>query len=180
MAHLPIQIVDENDKPIGQADMPEAHKKGLIHRIVRVMVENHKGEILVQKRSPKMRRWPNCWDNSAAGHVDVGEDYLTAAKRELAEELGIDNVELQEIDTYFTDVKLADDVILKRFNRLYKIKVDDTPKNLQADEVTEVKWMTVDEAKKLVKASPDSVTDGLQDVLERYYWNENHGYKAAG
>jgi len=32
---------------------------------------------------------PNCWDSSAAGHVDAGEDYLACAIRELEEELGI-------------------------------------------------------------------------------------------
>jgi len=32
---------------------------------------------------------PGYWDTSSAGHVDSGEDYLTAANRELQEELGI-------------------------------------------------------------------------------------------
>jgi 16S rRNA (adenine1518-N6/adenine1519-N6)-dimethyltransferase len=32
---------------------------------------------------------PERWDSSAAGHVDAGEDYLTAAVREIGEELGI-------------------------------------------------------------------------------------------
>ena len=30
------------------------------------------------------------WDSSAAGHVNAGEDYNSAAQRELKEELGID------------------------------------------------------------------------------------------
>lgn len=168
MTHPPIQIVDENDNPVGQSDMFEAHEKGLIHRVVRIMVENEKGEVLLQKRSPKMKRWPNCWDNSAAGHVDVGEDYLTAAKRELSEELGISNVTLEEVDTYFTDIKLGD-ATLKRFNRLYKVKIDYTPHKLQASEVTEVKWLSLDEVKKLIEQEPELVTDGLHDVIKNYY-----------
>lgn len=168
MSQLPIQIVDKDDKPISQAPMLEAQQKGLIHRIVRIMVEDGKGNILLQKRSSTMLRWPNCWDNSAAGHVDAGEDYLTAAKRELAEEIGLKNVELKEVDTYYTDSRL-DELILRRFNKLYKITVNKTPNNIDPGEVAEVKWFSIKDAAKLIKDHPDLVTDGLTDVMERYY-----------
>jgi 16S rRNA (adenine1518-N6/adenine1519-N6)-dimethyltransferase len=48
----------------------------------------------LQKRSIWKDRNPGIWDSSAAGHVDSGEDYLTAARRELREELGIEAPEL--------------------------------------------------------------------------------------
>src|SRR5262249_18336791 len=32
---------------------------------------------------------PGLWDSSCSGHLDAGEDYDTAAGRELAEEIGI-------------------------------------------------------------------------------------------
>ena len=168
MGSLPIQIVDEHDNPVGQAPMVEAQEKGLIHRIVRIMVEDGKGNILLQKRSDKMLRWPNCWDNSAAGHVDAGEDYLTAAIRELEEELGVKNVELKEVGTYYTDKPLGK-LRLRRFNCLYKITYATTPENIDPKEVAAVKWASVDEAKKLIKEHPDQVTDGLEDVINRYY-----------
>ena len=37
---------------------------------------------------------PGVWDSSAAGHLDAGEDYATAARRELQEELGITDAPL--------------------------------------------------------------------------------------
>ena len=40
---------------------------------------------------------PSAWDSSAAGHLDAGEDYNTAAIRELEEELGIIDTEVEEI-----------------------------------------------------------------------------------
>src|SRR3546814_170713 len=144
MAILPIQIVDENDEPVGSATIFEARENGLIHRIARIMAENpDTGEILLQKRTSGIS-WPNCWDNSAAGHVDVGENYLTAAKRELFEEIGIETDSLQEIGRYFSNEKV-EDYNLKRFNRLYKYETTATPTNLQAEEVSEVKWFSVSE-----------------------------------
>lgn len=168
LAGLPIQIVDEQDNPVGQADTLEAQEKGLIHRIARIMVQDEHGRLLLQKRSSKMRRWPNCWDNSAAGHVDVGEDYATAAARELAEEIGVRNVKLTEVDTYYTDRPLGR-LRLRRFNRLYKAIANDNDITIDPAEVAEVKWFTIEEAKELIKEQPDQITDGLADVIQRYY-----------
>ncbi len=163
-----IQIVDANDLPTGNETIEKARKRGLIHRIVRVMVEDTSGEkILLQKRTAKLL-WPNCWDNSAAGHVDANEDYLTAAKRELFEEIGIKTDKLQELGTYFTDQKYQNN-ILKRFNRVYHLVKDNVDENVKNDEVTLVRWVSIKDVKKLINESPDQVTDGLVDVISRYY-----------
>jgi len=68
---------------LGEVSVPEAHQKGLLHRISVVYLTNNKNQILIQKRSDGRL------DHSAAGHVDVGESYLAAAERELEEELGV-------------------------------------------------------------------------------------------
>ena len=162
-----VDIVDQDDTIIGTKTIQEDRANGDIHRIARVMVEHPDGKLLLQKRTAKLL-WPNCWDNSAAGHVDAGEDYLTAAQRELFEEIGLKNVELEEVGTYFTDVHIHKDH-LRRFNRLYKVKYRQTPTKLEASEVAEVRWFTIAEVKDLVDNHPDKVTDGLTDVINKYY-----------
>ncbi len=169
MSESLILIVDEQDNPIGAEEMYLAHEKGLIHRIVRIMVEDGQGKLLLQKRSAKMKRWPNCWDNSAAGHVDVGEEYDEAAKRELQEEIGIERANLEELGTYFTDRKLEDIPHFRRFNRTYKTIATAEEVVIDPGEVSEARWFTLDEVKTLINESPDMVTDGLVDVMSRYY-----------
>ncbi len=163
-----IQIVDKNDNPTGGATKPEAWKKGLIHRIVRIIVENSKGEILLQKRSSNMQLFPDCWDQSASRHVDKGESYEDAAKRELSEEIGVTDRDLTEIGKYYSE-SAFEWRQLNRFTRVYKVVLDKKPQNLGAEEVVEVKWFTPNKAKMLVKNHPDRVTDGLRQVLERFY-----------
>jgi 16S rRNA (adenine1518-N6/adenine1519-N6)-dimethyltransferase len=68
----------------------------LRHRAVHIFVFNGRGEVFLQKRSRSKDRHPLLWDSSTAGHVDAGEDYDTAAARELQEELGI-STELKPI-----------------------------------------------------------------------------------
>ncbi len=82
-------VVDEHDNIIGQATRAEVHAKKLVHRAIHVIVSNKRGDFLLQKRSLLKDACPGLWDSSVSGHLDAGEDYATAAVRELEEEMGI-------------------------------------------------------------------------------------------
>jgi isopentenyl-diphosphate delta-isomerase type 1 len=82
-------LVDIDDRVIGQATRKEIHKNNLLHRSVHVFVFNPQGDLYLQKRAFSKDENPGYLDTSCAGHVDAGEDYLTAANRELLEELTI-------------------------------------------------------------------------------------------
>lgn len=80
-------VVDEQDRVIGQLARREVHARGLRHRAVHLLVVNAAGQIFLHKRSKMKDLFPGVWDSSAAGHVGAGEDYDGTAARELAEEL---------------------------------------------------------------------------------------------
>lgn len=167
--HPAIQIVDENDKPIGKASISDARRKGLWHRIVRIMVEDINGRLLLQKRAASMHTYPGCWDASAAGHVDAGEDCLSSAKRELAEETGLNTEHLEEIASYKTEGQYKNQIV-RRFNKTYKTVVDSGYKfSPNPKEVAELKWFSTQETKRLIRDNPKKVTDGLREIMERYY-----------
>jgi isopentenyldiphosphate isomerase len=170
MSHNPpIQIVNERDEPIGGMPITKSYEQGLIHRVVYVIVEDEHRNILVQKRSPYMVSQPNCWDISAAGHVDFGEEYLDAAIRETHEELGLKNQNLIEIGSFFKQGPI-NNKIQKRFVKVYKVSIaQETPINFDKGEVTEVKWMSIEEIRKLIKEQPNKAGIGLMDCIEKYY-----------
>ena len=62
-----------------------------------VVLLNKRGEVFLQKRSRLKDVHPGTWDTSASGHLDAGEDYETAAARELEEELGQYGAELKRV-----------------------------------------------------------------------------------
>jgi len=84
-----LDVVDADDVVVGTATRSEIHRQGHRHRAVHVLVYDAVGQIYVQRRSWTKDCSPGLWDTSAAGHVDHGESYAAAARRELAEELGI-------------------------------------------------------------------------------------------
>ena len=83
-------VCDENDVVVGQATRGEVHRRNLIHRAVHILVVRSSGEVVLQMRSAAKDQFPSTWTSSASGHVDAGESYDQAARRELAEELGFD------------------------------------------------------------------------------------------
>lgn len=83
-------LVDKSDRVVGQVRRGEAHRNpAFIHRSVQILVFASDGRLLLQRRSARKDLFPGYYCASASGHVASGDDYLTTAERELAEELGI-------------------------------------------------------------------------------------------
>lgn len=169
MSEALILIVNDKDQPIGEANDEEVLKLGLIHRVARVMIEDGEENILLQKRADGMRFYPKCWDTSAGGRVDAGETNKFAASRELFEEIGIKARNLDYLGCYFTDHTYEKQNI-KRFNHTYKKVVHkNIITKLNPLEVSQVKWFSISEIKKMIKVRSNEVTDGLTDIIKRYY-----------
>lgn len=169
MSDIPILIVDDHDNPIGSAPKQQAWAEGLVHRIVRIMLEDEHGNVLLQHRDPSKELYPDRWDNSTAGHVDEHEDYVTAAYRELAEEVGITGVALTELGSYYNETEWQGRKMYN-FVKVYTARISSTtPTKLEAGKVDEVRWFTIRDAKRLATQHPDHCTDGLVRVLTKFY-----------
>ncbi|MEW5907916.1 MAG: NUDIX domain-containing protein [Patescibacteria group bacterium] len=84
-----LNIVDEQDKIIGEETRENIHNQGLLHREIHVWFYTPRGEIIFQHREKDKDTYPDLLDATVGGHVEIGSDYETTALQELEEETGI-------------------------------------------------------------------------------------------
>ena len=138
------ETVDEDNRIIGTAKRSECHgNPSLIHRTAHVIVFHPDGRMLLQKRSIKKDIQPGKWDTAVGGHLMPGEDFETAARREMVEELGIpDSLPLK----YLFDSRIRNSTESENtrvFSTVYS-----GPFNFPENEIYEVKFWTVCELRK--------------------------------
>lgn len=94
-------VVDEDGNIVGTATRGECHGDSkLLHPVVHLHVFDGKGNLFLQKRPEWKDIQPGKWDTSVGGHVDLGEDVSSALKREVSEELGIEEFVPEFIVSY--------------------------------------------------------------------------------
>ncbi|WP_031486987.1 NUDIX hydrolase [Streptomyces bicolor] len=84
-----LDIVDEQDRVIGQSPRGEAYARGLRHRCVFIEARDARGRLFVHRRTPTKLVFPSRYDMFVGGVVGAGESYDDAALREAEEELGV-------------------------------------------------------------------------------------------
>lgn len=170
-----LDVLNEKGEYTGKSESwGKCHKQGLWHKAVAIFIINSKQQVLLQKRSPNKKMWPNMWDMSAGGHVMAGEFGYQAGIREVKEELGID---LDKNDMTFIgsaiSTNIKGDITNNHFNEYYIVNkdIDVTNLNLQEEEVSEVKWIDKDEMIERIKDNYNGITDkeGCWEYLVKYY-----------
>lgn len=168
-------VLDEKGQYTGKVESREkCHKEGLWHKAVAIFIINSKQQVLLQRRSPSKKLWPNMWDITAGGHVLTGEFGFQSVIRETEEELG---AELDQNDITFIGSSISTnykgDIINKHFNEYYIVHkdIDETKLKLQEEEVAEVKWIDKDEIIERIKDNYNGITDkeGCWEYLMKYY-----------
>ncbi|MGW0735510.1 NUDIX domain-containing protein [Streptomyces sp. NPDC002851] len=84
-----LDIVDEQDRVVGQTPRGEAYAQGLRHRCAFVLARDAEDRIFVHRRTATKLVFPSRYDMFVGGVVGAGESYDEAALREAEEELGV-------------------------------------------------------------------------------------------
>ena len=158
-----LDVVDENDEVVEVKTRGEIHAQQLMHRAVHILVFNSSGELFLQKRSMNKDENPGLWDSSAAGHVDSGEDYLTCARREIEEELGI--VADMPFEFLF---KLPPSVETGFEHSMIYRYYFDGPLTLQQEEIDAGVWIAPEELDQRIEAGDTELTENLILIWDRH------------
>lgn len=157
-----VDVIGEDGHVVDVVTRSEMRRRRLRHRCTFVVVRSTLGEVLIHRRSDDKDMWPGRWDLACGGVVGAGEDWLVAAERELAEELGIAGVPLVELSSgTFADADV-DEVA-----RAWQVH-HDGPFTFTDDEVVEALFVPLDELERRLGVDrfvPDSVALLAADLL---------------
>jgi isopentenyldiphosphate isomerase len=155
-----LDVIDVEDCVVRQATRAEMRYGNLLHRAVYILVRNSGDHFFVHRRTTSKDVYPGYWDVTVGGVVAAGEDYDTAARRELAEEIGIlcaGLVPLFEVRYQDASTQLIGKAFLARH---------DGPVTLQEEEIVCGSFVSLKEAERIMREE-QCCPDGVQ-VLRRY------------
>jgi len=130
------QLFNKKDIFVTLGSENDAQKYKLFTRSVHIILKNKTGLLLIAKRAKSKRVYPNLYTSTAGGHVEVGESYLQAAKRELEEETGLKNLPLLDYG-YFRVINTEE----RAHHHLFVATIDtSTHVGIDESEVQNYKW----------------------------------------
>ena len=163
-------IVDENGCETGHAkERFLVHRDGDWHKGVHVWILNG-DKVLLQKRVPGKDSFPNCYDVSCGGHVSAGDNYEDTALRELNEELGI-TASIKDLVFIEERKHITEDPPRKFINRevlrvyLLQLKFNPSAIIFQDQEVSEIRLLSIEALRKLLKKEPDLFTPNVSSRI---------------
>ncbi|MFC4327080.1 NUDIX hydrolase [Streptomyces andamanensis] len=164
-----LDIVDADDRVVGQAPRGEVYARGLRHRCVFVEARDAGGRLFVHRRTASKLVFPSLYDLFVGGVVGAGESYDDAALREAEEELGVTGLPRPEhLFTFLYD----DGAGHSWWSAVYRVRCE-LPVRPQAEEVAWHGFLSEDEVERGLGAW-EWVPDGLA-AYERL-----KAYRAAG
>lgn len=163
-----IDVFDENWEPTGEIlEKSEAERQCKWHRAAHIWIINSQGELLLQKRSPNKKTFPNMWDISAAGHIRTGESVVKGGIREMYEELGV-KITAEQLILLGTNKSFKNQHLETEFLIKLDIPIEDFVFN--DNEVAEVKYVPWRDLAKMsedeMKASNILLHKGFKPLFE--------------
>jgi isopentenyl-diphosphate delta-isomerase len=162
----PVILVDANDVAIGTAGKLDAHRRGLRHRAISALVRNSRREFLLQRRSPAKYHSGGLWTNACCSHPLPDEPVADAARRRLAQEMGI-TCELAPMFVYRYNTPVPGGLIENEVVHVFGGQHDGAVKPDPA-EVSEWKWIAYPLLTADMCTRPDAYTAWFKLYVEQH------------
>lgn len=141
---------------MGRSEKLAAHRDGLLHRAVSVIIWNDRGEMLLQRRARGKYHSAGLWSNACCGHPRPGEDVKRAAERRLHEELCV-TAHLRPLFAFTYRAQVGDGLTEHEYDHVFESSFSGTPTPNLA-EVDAWRWTPVARLRADLAAQPERYT----------------------
>lgn len=144
-----------------------------LHKEICVFILNDQKEVLLQKRSPNKKAYPNRWA-LLTGRVELNETFKNAAIREINEEVGL-KINKENLNL-FSKRTFTNDNIHYEITYFYYIKINlkESDFIIQKEELSQVKWINIDVVIDMIEKQQDNIViNKNKSELLKYLKNLN-------
>lgn len=157
--------VDGTLQPVEKLD---AHLRGLRHMAVSVFVIAG-DTMLIQRRALGKYHTPGLWANTCCTHPEWDEPDAICAVRRLNEELGIQDARVQHRGQVEYRADVGGGLIEHELVEVFVMEASrDLPLALNPDEVMDSRWVTLDQLRTDIAATPEVFTPWLRIYMEQH------------
>lgn len=153
-----VDVLDDDGRPVATVTRREMRARHLPHRVVYLLVFNRQGALFVHLRTPTKDVYPSHWDVAIGGVLAAGEPFPDGARRELAEELGVEGSLESPFPFRYAD---TDTVV---HGMVYAVR-HDGPFRLQPEEIVRGEFVDLPELDRRI-ARDRFCPDGLAVLAE--------------
>jgi isopentenyl-diphosphate Delta-isomerase len=159
-----VVLVDENDNEVGIMEKMEAHRKGILHRALSILLFNSKGELMLQKRAENKYHSGGLWTNTCCSHPLPGETMEDATRRSLLHEMGISlQPEFAYKFLYFAEVD--DGLKEHELDYVFAAKYDGEP-SINPQEVADWQFLNIATLKKDIEENPSHYSSWFRLIVK--------------
>ena len=162
-----VLLVDTQDRVLGTMPKLEAHQKGVLHRAFSVFILNRQNALMLQQRAWDKYHSPGLWTNTCCSHQREGEDSLTAGKRRLQEEMGLE-APLTPLFTFIYKAPFDNGLTEHELDHVLLGYSEQSP-NPNPQEVADWQWMPLEEVQQRLTEQPEQFTVWFKIIFERFY-----------
>ena len=153
--------VNSRDEPLGFLEKRACHDGGgLLHRAFSLFVRNAAGELLLQRRHPSKRLWPDYWSNTCCSHPRAGEEMDAAVRRRLREEVGL-TADLRFAFKFEYRAEFGDAGVEHELCWVYVGETTDAP-TINTSEIGAWRWIAPADLDRELAERPDAFTPWLR------------------
>jgi isopentenyl-diphosphate delta-isomerase len=148
-----IVLVDIFDRQIGTAEKLEAHRLPRLHRAFSIFIR-HEGKMLIQRRAAHKYHSGGLWANACCSHPLDGELLEDAVRRRVEQELGVRDIDAEELFSFVYMHKFRDDMFEYEYDHVF---VADYGGELvlNREEIDSVEWVEFGELARRLCAAPE-------------------------
>ncbi len=163
-----LDLVDQKDSVIGRERRSLVYAQRLSNfRVINAFIRNSKGELWIPRRTATKKMFPLCLDVSVGGHVESGETYEQAFKRETKEET---NLDIDDVPYIFLGNLTPREHGVSAYQNVYEMKCSLAP-NYNKDDFVEYFWIKPGELLERIEAGEKAKGD-LPKLVRIFYGEE--------